>query len=196
MSVKLTLEFASEEEAIVALGKLVGLKARAPKNPESAAPAVNSATTASAHGETTPPAAADPVPEKRTRKPRADAGQPRGPNARTTGAPTETVQPVPAPADSVPPAAPTNTAAPVAPATIPAASPAVGPTAPQAGAAAPISDETVQKAVEKMFTAKDYDATAALLSRFGVKRGKDLPQDQRLNFINRVDGVVDRGEAI
>lgn len=206
MSVKLTLEFASEEEAIVALGKLVGLKARAPKNaaaPQAATgsdpvPATSGDTTSTAASTAVPPqpAAAAATAAPRPRKPRSDAGQPRGPNARTTGEPVASEpgvggQASAAPSQPAAPAAPTPSAAPEQTVQVSPASPA-----PTSAAAVPVSDEAVQEAVAKMFAAKDYDATFALLSRFGVKRGKDLPQDQRANFISRVNGVVDRGEAI
>lgn len=207
MSVKLTLEFASEEEAIVALGKLVGLKARAPKNAAAPQAATGSDPASAASGDTTSTAASTAVPPQpaaaaataapRPRKPRADAGQPRGPNARTQNAVGEapggqpSMPPAPAvPTEALAPAASVS-AAPEQTVQVSPASPA-----PTSAAAAHIPDEAVQKAAEKMFFAKGLEDTQALLSRFGVKRNKDLPQDQRQNFINRVNGVVDRGEAI
>lgn len=170
MSVKVTFEFANAEEAIVALGKIIG------------AP-----TTAAV-----PPAAPQQLAEKPARKPRADKGQPRDPygprnpeaNAAGAGAPVG-AQPQGAPAQSTPAQAPTAAPAAAAPQATPPAAPA---------AAAP-TDNEVQAAVEKLFNAKGFDDCLALLSRFGVKRGKDLPGDQRANFIRRVDGVI-AGEAI
>lgn len=196
MSVQLTLEFDKPEDAILALGKLIGVPAASLK------PAV----AAGEKGAESPaPAAVAPT---RPRKPRADAGQPRGPykdkeqNVAGTGASgapapgtdpgnggqqaptlTSTTTPVPA--------AP-QTAAPVEPK--PSDKSAHAPESPAAGAAVP-SPEDVQKAVERLFTAKDFDVCEQLLSRFGVKRGRDLRPDHRADFIKRADGVI-AGEAV
>lgn len=182
MSVKITLEYTNVEEAIAALGKLAGIA------PASA----------------TQPA----VVEKAPRKGRSDAGQPRGPNARTVGE-QPAVQPA---APTTQASAPASSPAPVAAAPTPvvaAAQPAPAPqpaapaqTVPQAPAqsaapvaAAPIDDATIQAAVEKLFNAKGYDDTAMVLSRFGVQRGKDLLPAARAEFLAKVDRVI-AGEAI
>lgn len=187
MSVKITLEFKGVDEAIVALGKLVGGKvaqaAAAPVLLAAPEAAKSTASTTEARSHTEAP--------KRTRKPRADAGKERGPY-KTTGEPAASEPAGKADSVAVPsaaPATPTQPAAPERTATAPE------PNAQTPAAAGPVSDEAVQKAVEKIFGAKGYDDTFALLSRFGVKRGKDLPQDQRASFIQRVDGVL-AGEAI
>jgi hypothetical protein len=65
----------------------------------------------------------------------------------------------------------------------------------QEPAAAVPSLEEVQVAVEALFNAKGYDNCCALLSRFGVTRGKDLLPAARADFITRSKGVI-AGEAI
>lgn len=184
MSVKVTLEFANAEQAIVALGKLAGVT-----------PVVAVA-----------PVAPAPQPaEKPARKPRADAGQPRGPyKDKSTeqnaagGAAGE--QPSTAPATAQPSAPqPPVASEPAASAGTPAVNPA--PTAvsttPAPAAAAPVPTlADVQKAVEQLFTAKGYDDCSGLLARFGVKRGQDLPEDMRANFIGRAQRVAAGLEAV
>lgn len=179
--VQVTLSFASVEDAVVGLGKLAGL-------PAAVAVAVV-------------PAQPDKV-----RQGRSDAGKTRGPHNKGNGqAPAGTVTgitdpsnagqqaatltsttPVPVPAK---PAAPEKEANPPTQSTAPAN---VAGNAP-AAAVPPVAD--VQKAVERMFNAKGYEDCALLLSRFGVKRWSELPDDQRANFIRRADGVI-AGEAI
>lgn len=221
MSVKVTFEFANAEEAIVALGKLAGIKTRKNANAavevgtkgsevgSDAAGAQAGVTDPGKTGEkpadptsTVPPAA----PAPRTRKPRADKGQTREPygprnteaNGAGTGATASSANAAGVPAGSgvAGAAASDPVAVGGSPAVQTAAAPA--PAAPQATPPAPVAaptDNEVQAAVEKLFNAKGFDNCLALLSRFGVKRGKDLPLDQRANFIRRVDGVI-AGEAI
>lgn len=161
MSVKVTFEFANAEEAIVALGKIIG------------AP-----TTAAV-----PPA---PPAEKPARKPRADKGQPRDPyGPRNPEAGASAGAPVGAQPQGALAQAPAAAPAAAAPQATPPAAPA---------AAAPTNNE-VQAAVEKLFNAKGFEDCAAVLSRFGVKRGKDLLPEQRAEFIAKVDRVI-AGEAI
>lgn len=105
--------------------------------------------------------------EKPPRKGRSDAGVPRGPQGGVPPAPPATP-----PAPQVPPVAP-QTPPPSAPATV-----------------VPITDDTVQAAVEKLFNKIDYDGTFMALSKFGVKRGKDLPQTVRAEFLQRVEDLV------
>jgi pyruvate dehydrogenase E2 component (dihydrolipoamide acetyltransferase) len=176
MSVKITLEFKSVDEAIVALGKLT---------PEAHAKALAAATQV-------PAAAAAPATEApaKTRKPRADAGQPRGPYKTTEqnavaagGAPTGT-QPTEAPAQSTPAQAPVAPAAAAVPAT--AAQPQASTPAPESAPAAAVvvpTPEQVQAAVEGLYNAKGFDICSEVLGRYGVKRGKDLLPEQRADFI-------------
>jgi hypothetical protein len=202
MSVKITLEFDTVEESIVALGKLVGIKARGVKlASQDSTAAAGEALTVSALGGG---AAAEPV--KSPRKPRADRGQPREPygprnpeaNAGAASAPAGTPAPATPATVSAASAAAPQAVAPVAASVPQTAAPAQASTpAPEktAPAAAVPTQEDVQKAVEKLFNAKGYDVTHDLLSRFGVKRGKDLAETQRADFIRRVDGVL-AGEAV
>lgn len=181
MSVKITLDYTNVEEAIAALGKLAGI---------------------------TPVAAVavQPAVEKKERQPRADRGQPRGPNARTAGEPNaagasapvasapETGSNAPsvvtAPGKAAEQAAnPTATVTPAPTVAAPQA-PAAVTTAP---AATVVDDATIQAGVEKLFNAKGFDDTARVLSRFGVQRGKDLLPVQRAEFLAKVDAVIAGG---
>src|SRR5574341_909059 len=168
MSVKVELVFNSVDEAIVALGKIVG-------------------TAATVRGET---------PEKRERKGRSDAGKPRGPYNKdtTTGGPSpaSVEQPVAAGTSPVASASPTKPAAPeqaAKPAVAPAATAPSGTVAAAPAAAVP-TPEQVQTALEKLFNAKGFEDCALLLSRYGAKRGKDLKPEQRAEFIAHAEGVV------
>jgi hypothetical protein len=153
-------------------------------------------------------AAAEPV--KSPRKPRADRGQPREPygprnpeaNAGAASAPAGTPAPATPATVSAASAAAPQAVAPVAASVPQTAAPAstspahqTAHTATPAPAAAVPTQEDVQKAVEKLFNAKGYDVTHDLLSRFGVKRGKDLAETQRADFIRRAEGVI-AGEAV
>lgn len=185
MSVQVTLSFASQEEAIAALGRIAGIAA-----PAQPAVAV----------------------EKSPRKPRSDAGQQRGPQQNPASAKQEAN---PAGAGAQQGAQAASAAAPVAAAPAGAASTnanagaAAGATVeaqPQGGAAqsaaaqastaaaapaaAAKTAEDVQAAVEKLFNAKGFDDCAAVLSRFGVKRGKDLTAEQRAEFIRRAEDII------
>jgi hypothetical protein len=212
MSVKITLEFDTVEESIVALGKLVGIKARGVKlaSQDSAAPvkSPDEGDKPQPAGVVTAPAAAEPA--KPPRKPRADRGQPREPygprnpeaNAGAASAPAGTPAPATPATVSAASAAAPQAVAPVAASVPHTAAPAstspahqTAHTATPAPAAAVPTQEDVQKAVEKLFNAKGYDVTHDLLSRFGVKRGKDLAETQRADFIRRAEGVI-AGEAV
>jgi hypothetical protein len=167
MSVKVTLEFKSADEAIVALGKLVGIKT-------SAAPAAVAAGPQGAESPAVVPAAAEP----RTRKARADKGQPRGPY-KITGEPAEMVQKdgtdkaaASAPAKSAPPAAPTQTPGPTGTATL----------------------AEVQAALNELYEKNGHDVSLAVLSRFGVDRAKNLLPEAWADFIAKARAVI-AGEA-
>lgn len=182
MSVKVTFEFENAEAAIVALGKIAGV---------------------------TPAAAPQPAAEKKERKPRADAGQPRGPYKKGEQAPEPnagasagggtgpvaagnsapvTTDPSKA-AEQAANSTSTTTAAPGAAAQLAAAS-----TTASAPVAAP-KPEDVQGTLEKLFAAKGFDVCEQVLSRFGVKRAKDLLPEQRAEFIAKADRVI-AGEAV
>jgi hypothetical protein len=209
MSVKISLEFANEDEAIVALAAVRQIKSKS--GATASAPAGSTGTTDATTPASTTPV---PVPPARPRKPRNDAGKPRGPykdanavveagTVATVGSGTAGAQvgvtesgsaasAASAGPSTVPPVAPaTQTAAPAPVEADKAQPPGVTP------AAAVPSVEDVQKAAEKIFHAKGLDVTRALVLKVGgVERNKDIPADKRAEFISRVDGVVDRGEAV
>jgi hypothetical protein len=188
--VKITLEFPGVDEAIVALGKLVGASVKAAK------PAA-----AIAQGAPAPDAPT-------TRRGRADKGKPRGPhkpaepsaNAGATGSATAG-QPGPAgPQASTDPhragndAGVTLTSAdpvhPVAPAAAqPAPASVAGP------AAAVLPEAEAQAALEALFNGKGLVTAQEVLSRFGVVKLRDLKPAQRAEFIAKAKAVL-AGEAV
>lgn len=167
---KVTIEFDSVDQAIVALGAVAKPIAVAP------APAV----------------------EKAPRKPRSDAGQARGPQqpnaAGASGAPSGVAVAGNSTTGTTDPSSTAaGSAAGASTSTTPASPTATAPQAPAAvtiAPAAPTSDQ-VQAAVEKLFNAKGFDDCAAALSRFGVKRGKDLPEASRAEFIRRATDIAE-----
>lgn len=188
---KLTLEFKTVDEAIVALGKLVGapsapLRAAAvePQGPVTATPATRPG-----------------------RKPRADKGQKRGeyaprqPEADAAGAGAPKDTPLTATSGSEPAATPS--AAPAAEAsesrTAPKTAPAEG-DKPQPSGVVPASgavpsQEAVQTALERLFASKKVPAEGIalcqdVLSRFGVTRARDLKPEQRAEFIAKAEAVA------
>jgi hypothetical protein len=182
MSVKITLEFNGVDEAIVALGKLVAAPVKAAKNPPApAAVEIVGQSAAVAVAEKTEQPAAAEGPAKKARKARADKGQTREPykareqeaNGAGASAPAETA-----------PAIPATTAASTA-----------APQAAPAPAASPVTDAEVMAAVEKIYGARGYDDTAAVLARFGAKKWAQLLPEQRGEFIAKIDRVL-AGEAI
>ena len=170
MTVKVTIEFPNVDAAIVALGKLTK-------------------------------AADTVIVDGKPRKGRNDKGKPRGPHTPSGGGvPLAPELKAGAAASATPsrPAAAEDT-------TPTAASPA----APTASAAAPASSgETVavaaeadaQKALEKLFALPPekgggIDGARDAMARFGVKRLRELPADQRAAFIAHVEGVIAGGKA-
>lgn len=171
--VKITLEFKSVDEAIVALGKLVGIKTSAAPQEK-----VNAAQSSVV------PAAAV---ESGKRKPRADKGQkrePYKPREQEAAAPEKdgTVQ-------SDRGTGKTGSALTLTPA---AGAPDVASPPAALGAKTP-HEIDVQAAVEKLYGEKGYDTTLAALSRYGVKRGKDLLPEHRANFIADVARILAGG---
>lgn len=184
--IKVTLEFKGVDEAIVALGKLVGVKV-------SAAPAQEPKN--AADGQYVPPAAPAAA-EPRTRKQRADKGQQRGAYGPRTNANASSASEAGAAGEPATvgikgtdpskagdqPAVSTSTTAPAAPAPIqPAKLP--GP-----------KIEDVQAALTALYDTKGHDISAMVLSRFGVKRAKDLLPEQWAEFIAKAKAVT-AGEA-
>lgn len=193
MAVQVTLTFNSYDEAIVALGKLVG----AGNGKVVAQPKV---TPAGPHTDV-PPALAT-----RTRKPRSDAGQPRGsykarnePAAPQQGEPANAVTPAvlaagPAPAAEAAAPEPVRNSQ-----TANAGAPAE-PSAPVTQAANPPaasapSEKDAQAALEKLFNDKAkaggngaaIQAAKDLLSRYGVQKVRDLPAERRAEFIKECE---------
>ena len=181
--IKVVFEFKTVEEAIATLGKVMAGASQATGAPVT--PAANAQA-----GGAVPPATPT---EKTTRKPRADAGKPRGahratPEAPQAGTPTgsaagvDASPPVVAPKNDWPLKAPestTNGAEPQAQGT--------GATSPEAGKpsepAAPPTLEEAQKAMEAYFNAKGITEAQALLAIFQVKRVAEIKPEARADFI-------------
>jgi hypothetical protein len=187
---KVTFEFKTPEEAITAIAKIAGLGQASPPRLESRAPI---------DGESR----REPEPTKAERGPRADKGKKRGPyKGRETNVAGETLgkaaQPdslvgAGTPFDSVsrpdaeasPPAAPETAAQPASEQTG-AGTPES--TSAMSGAVAAVPTEAdIQKALEKVFAAKQASGAMALLDKFGVKRGRDLPVEHRAQFIQAAE---------
>jgi hypothetical protein len=201
MSVKITLEFNGVDEAIVALGKLVvaPVKAAAKNPPAPAAVEIVGQSAAVAVAEKTEQPAAAEGPAPKTRKPRADKGQARGPyNKDAAGASASALIPS-NPGSNAGPAVtdPSNGETPPTSTSTPAVAPVVAATSGEAtnAPAAPVTDAQVMAAVEKIYGARGYDDTAAVLARFGAKKWAQLLPEQRGEFIAKIDRVL-AGEAI
>jgi len=191
--IRVTLEFATVEETILALGKMSALgKARRAAN--ASAPQLPGA---GADETAAPPSAAVPPAPPAGRKPRSDAGRPRGSYKKgagegnadaNTAAPAPSALPSPAapamesPAPSVgkdhePVAAGQDAVAPDA-SDASAESPA-----PAAPAATAPSAAEAQAALEALFNEKGIEAARKTLGAFGVQRLKDLKEADRAAFI-------------
>ncbi len=171
--VEVKLQFPSIDAAIVALGKMaVGGQVREQRNDKATESSV-------------PPAAA--ASEKKTRKPRADAGQKREPyGPRTTEAAGAS-----ATTGSVEAAGNGQTAAPDAgkaaeKAADPTSTTADAPkaeTKPAATNAPTASHDDAQKALEKVFKTKGLSDAQDLLALHGCKRLRDLAPERYGQFI-------------
>lgn len=170
--IKVTLEFKSVDEAIVALGKMVGAPQAAVK-------------TGQAHeaAQREPDAGAPTT--KPGRKPRADKGQARGeyrprqgaePGSPEHQATTTTTQ---AAKDEA--AATEPSPSPSAPTTVTTEAAVV----PVAGAARTPSIEQCRSYVERVFNGFGMANAISLLGEYGVKRAQELPADKRLPFIEQ-----------
>lgn len=173
--IEITFYFNTIEEAIATLGSLV----------QKAAPVANVDKPAQ-------PVVLE-VPSTKPRKPRADAGKPRGPykNVEAPGAGSATPPTAPAAGDAaggMPAASTPETAAPSdADRVLAGLSSPAAPT----GAAATIVPETdAQAALERLFAAKGAQPALQLLAQFGVKRGRDLKPEDRAAFIKKADEVA------
>lgn len=215
--VKVTIEFNSYDQAIVALGKIVDPareakriaslaakdKAVADAQREVSADVRGEAGAVTAGSLDTAPVmqgqAAPAAQPKRQRKPRADKGQKREPyGPRATAANAEGVrEAAPAPGSHAPSAAPTAEAAPQpTPEPIPeqTAAPVVtaAPTPPTV-AQAPFPD--AQTALEALFAKFGMATTRDVLARFGVQRLRDLAVERHPEFIAKCSAVL-AGESV
>jgi hypothetical protein len=206
--VEISLKFNSYEEAVVALGKLIGGRAARAANKDSSGTVQMGAGTPAATTDTGKAAdqaanplsttAGMPLEPTRTRKPRSDAGKARG-SYKNSGAPasTDTTPPVASTAGPVAPAAPEPTAAPQVAISEPAfagEATATRPTTEPVGAVAPAvaadpgpipSEDEARAALEKVFNApgKGLMAAQECLARVGAKRVGEVKPELRRQFI-------------
>lgn len=185
--IKVTLEFESADQAIVALGKLVGapLKvASGSASKDSAAQAPGAPTT--------------------TRRGRSDKGQPRGSykvDATTQAAAQgteenrstlESAQVIGKGGDS---SVSSSTPVAAAPQTA-AATPVEGDKPQPPGTTSPAAVpkiEDAQASIAKVFNEKKIDVAMQVLSRFGVKAVRELKSAQYAEFIQKCDDVLAGG---
>jgi hypothetical protein len=112
------------------------------------------------------PVAAATEPVKKLRKPRSDAGQPRGPY-KTTGEP----------AASEPDTGATSVVT-------PSAAPATPTTPAVTAAQAVLTVADVRAAMEVLNKKRGIEANMKLLAKFGVQRASDLPKEKYAEFID------------
>lgn len=211
--IQITLQFNTIDEAIVFLSKqhpvakvrnaaaIEPIAGASTANQAGAGASAGGADVRGAEGQQTPQTA----PATNKRKPRADAGKPRGRRGAQTNAATgaESGGSPEAPAgqattlkDETPVAA-SQTAAPTAPAEADNAQPSgVVPS----GAAAPTekppsapeaSEKDAQDAIQKVFTQQGGPQLALdTLASFGVKRCRDLKPEQRGEFVARCNEIL------
>lgn len=201
--VEIKLQFKTPEEAVMALAKMAGLGDK--KAPQAPAAAVGAGVP------NTPTAAPSTQATTKTRKPRADAGQPRGPNARTAGEQSnagpkanidgenrstlESAREGSAViAPSVDPVSPSGSAPePAAPAPVEADK--AQPPGATPDAAAPATIEQCQAALTEVFEKKGAPIAMAVLSRFGTKRIKEMLPVSYADFITKCNAVL-AGEEV
>lgn len=183
--IKLTIEFKSIDEAIVALAKLVPPVEKKPmSNPEALGTVA----------ELTAPVG---IPGPQERKGRADKGKPRGP--RKNVAASATVPPAPPVQDADVPVAPGPRQEPSAAAPKSVATVEVVPLTETATTltAGPTPQQTIE-AIYGKFGEKDaqqgIDAAMKFLSRFGVKRVRELQPEQHADFAKHGAVVLAGGE--
>ena len=178
--VSVTLEFDSVEAAIAALGKqMVGAPGVTQRGERGADKAKDAGSNP----------AAGTAPTTRSRKPRADAGKPRGPykdaEAAKAAAPATT---------SIPPSAGSSAVTDPSNAGVAATSTST-PADPVPVASAPnnepaVTIEDCRARLEKLFDAKGIVAAQDVLSRFGVKRAGDMKPEQYADFIQHVNEQI------
>lgn len=195
--IKVTYEFASVEEAIVALGKLVGTASKRP------------VVAADVKGAESPSLA---VPA--TRRGRSDKGQARGSyknpasnqeqgqagSAQTAESVGNNAGPaVTAPSNAAPLAA-TLTATPAVVPAVPGTQPVAATflTAPSpegAVAAAALSEKDAQAAISKLFDAKGIKTAMDLLARYGCKVVREMKADKYGAFVADVERILAGGDV-
>jgi hypothetical protein len=170
-NVSLTIQFASVDEALVALAAFSQVKVKTPAAPK----------------ETPPPAAAA-AEAKPPRKPRADRGQPRGPYKKDddSKAPeTAAVNGAPEAPTAAPAAEEPKAETPSLPEEKPAEQPAEKPVE--------YKPEELQKKLEAVF-AKGAQLAIDVLARFGVTRLANLDKQHHAEFVALCDKVIAGGQ--
>lgn len=186
--VQVTLNFNSMDEAILALGKLaVG-----------AAPIKAAVATGKSGAEIPVPATSTAT--KPGRKPRNDAGKPRGSYKEPAAPDVLATSVAPAPTPAAPVAADPKAAAPETAGArqsdkVGSGAASADPTPAAAAPVKPISDEQIQSAIQALWDAKGAATTLAVFSRFGVKVGRELKPEQRADFIAKALAVIE-GETV
>lgn len=197
--IQITLQFNTIDEAIVFLSKqhpvakvrnaaaIEPIAGASTANQAGAGASAGGADVRGAEGQQTPQTA----PATNKRKPRADAGKPRGRRGATTNAeaPAAPVEADKAqPPGVVPPVASApQTAAPVTQeeATDKGSTSAPDAAVPQA------SEKDAQEAIQKVFTQQGGPQLALdALASFGVKRCRDLKPEQRGDFVARCNEIL------
>lgn len=175
MKITITREFTTADEAMEFLARVQG------PSPAPAQPPITVNLMPSTAAEAPQPPAA-----KKPRKPRADAGQPRGEyRHRTTGGAGSP----PAGATSPAPQEPE----PSTPSAAPAKSPALEPSqAAQAPAAADLTLADLRETLGKLnsVAGKGMESCIAALQKFGVLRVSDLPKEKYAEFNEYVRGQL------
>lgn len=173
--IKVTFEYATVDEAIVALAKLVGV-------PQSKAP-----LTASTGGSNATGGAAS---QPSTRRGRSDKGQARGSykNPPTVAAAPVVPEPVVSPttgAVAIP--------EPAAPAQAPVASTVANPPLESGSGAAAHTVKDLLEAIGKVFNTKGLPVALQVLSRFGANTYRDIKPEQYAEFIKHAVFVSEGG---
>lgn len=168
--IKVTFEFPTIDAAIVAMGKMVG------------APGTSRAEPARSPAVETPVVGPD-ASTSRKRKPRADAGKPRGPYKDATAG-QSAVSVVGAPADQAAVTDPSNVGA-----TTPAPD-TTSTSTPADPAVAPPDAEDATTIFARLFDRKGIVVAKELLQRHGVGRVRELLPAQRQGFIDECNELL------
>jgi hypothetical protein len=195
MQVNVTLNCATIEEAVVALGKLLG--GRPAKAASAAAPDDKPKQTIEERaGLTEVPAESGPLagltlsPKTAARRPRADKGKPRGPYVKGKPVPeSPSESPLSSDADmaTVSPDADIERAG--IPSGLPEVSAAAGVPPPSAAAEA-ATLEDAQDALEAVFKGKGLPTAQEVLQQFGCARLRDLPAEKYAPFVAAARAVL------